>query len=352
MRFLDLVLPLVALLGHLGLWVAMLNRAHSIGIPRPLVNLSTVTTLVMLPLGPCAVLVGLWKGYLPSTTSGWLHGKCPWISGYFILCWIVAVIVVLGWLRRVFWESRTRLLLANHSTDFDIAARLGKRPVARFLGTTMDWIPWNQSLRVRLQEKSLEIPRLDARLAGLSILHLSDFHWTGRLTIDFHAEVARLGAAPVPDLIVLTGDFLDSVACIEWVPKVFEAIASEAWNLFRRSEIMMSALGELAATAQCGWRKSARSISAVVGFRSRSTVRPSCSPEKSCPGSRRRRICRACPREIAGQRPLPESFSPTRPTNGAGPRSAISTCCWPGTRMADKPACRSSGRSFAPAATA
>jgi hypothetical protein len=214
-------LLLVALLGHLGFWVALLNRTHSVGIPRSLVNLLTAVELIVLSALPIAALAAFWFGWIPTSVAQGIGGGSRWIETYLILCWIIAPIVVLGWLRRIAWESTPPLLIANHTRHFDIAKRLGHRPIHGLIGRSLSYIPWNQSFKVQLQEKTLEIPRLDARLDGLTILHLSDFHWTGRMGKEFYAEVSRLAVEAEPDLIALTGDFIDAVDCIDWVREVF-----------------------------------------------------------------------------------------------------------------------------------
>jgi predicted MPP superfamily phosphohydrolase len=74
-------------------------------------------------------------------------------------------------------------------------------------------------LIVHFHDKSLALPRLDPALDDLSILHLSDLHFTGRLGKEFFREVMRLAIESPPDLIAITGDFVDNAACIDWIPE-------------------------------------------------------------------------------------------------------------------------------------
>jgi uncharacterized protein len=67
----------------------------------------------------------------------------------------------------------------------------------------------------------LEVPRLAAALDGLSIVHLSDFHLTGRLGKAYFREVVRISNELQPDLVALTGDLMESAAYFDWIPDTF-----------------------------------------------------------------------------------------------------------------------------------
>ena len=61
-------------------------------------------------------------------------------------------------------------------------------------------LPWNEVFQVDLTEKTLRLPRLPAAWDGLSVLHISDVHFTGTPDRDLfppgHGSVRRLGAGP------------------------------------------------------------------------------------------------------------------------------------------------------------
>jgi predicted MPP superfamily phosphohydrolase len=52
----------------------------------------------------------------------------------------------------------------------------------------------------------------------LSIVHLSDLHFTGVITRRFFEKVVEQVNEMEPDLVAITGDLLDKTACIDWVP--------------------------------------------------------------------------------------------------------------------------------------
>jgi predicted MPP superfamily phosphohydrolase len=66
--------------------------------------------------------------------------------------------------------------------------------------------------------KTLIVPRLPAELDGLSITHLSDLHFTGKITRPFFDRVMEETMALHGDLIAITGDIQESEQCYAWLP--------------------------------------------------------------------------------------------------------------------------------------
>src|SRR5262249_38488998 len=79
-------------------------------------------------------------------------------------------------------------------------------------------VPGNQLLQVELMERTLQLPRLPSVWNGLTILHLGDFHFHGTPEREFFRvvieECLNWG---VPDLLCLTGDFVDSMKHHRWI---------------------------------------------------------------------------------------------------------------------------------------
>ena len=70
-------------------------------------------------------------------------------------------------------------------------------------------LPGNESLQLDLTERAIDLPRLPPALDGLSIVHLSDLHFTGRVGKAYFQEVVRLSNELEPDLVAITGDLVD-----------------------------------------------------------------------------------------------------------------------------------------------
>ena len=221
---LDVTLALVALLGHAAICVGVLNRSHAMGMPRVIVKAITALSFLWLPLGPSIALAPLVHGGSTPAVLQAGSGGAGWWLAYLIPCWIAAAVVVVP------LGAAGVARQAAQTFDFKSHARGGYRRAARASAgawafwRTLTRLPGNQDLTVHLHDESLCLARLDPALDGLSVLHLSDFHFTGRLGKEFFQEIVRLAIETPPDLIALTGDFVDNADCIEWIPDTLGAL--------------------------------------------------------------------------------------------------------------------------------
>ena len=204
----------------------MLNRIHAVGIKRKKVNWVTIIGLAMLPLVPLAVVVTV-----VALGTGWHISRLPkegpwWPLLYLVPCWGLGLAVSIRWLLRKIANRKSGALVSDRSRDVNVAAKLGYRPVDGIVGRMLGLVPGEQCLVARLHEKTLELPRLPEALDGLRILHLSDFHFTGRIQPAYFEEVARLANETPADLIALTGDFVDKTACIDWIPSTIGKLSA------------------------------------------------------------------------------------------------------------------------------
>src|SRR5215218_10319074 len=103
-------------LGHIVLWVALVNRTHALGIKRLWVDLITLVCGIMLaalPLLVAAILAGLIPAH--AIAPDWIASRFVWT--YLTLCaavFIVALLQRLKWLRNP--ERQGSLL--SHQTSF------------------------------------------------------------------------------------------------------------------------------------------------------------------------------------------------------------------------------------------
>lgn len=228
MTIFAVALVLVALLGHAAIWIALVNRVHAVYFPRWIINLITLVSFSCLPAIPLA-LAGwaLWTGSwtfdpfrldlraLPGGTIGLV---------YLGACSMAALIVVPGWLRRQVLHRPPHVLRSHRTQTFHIGqAPLGSSPGASLPSADhahhfLAHLPGNQSLRLEVTEKALAVPRLSPALDGLSVVHLSDLHFTGRVGKAYFQDVVRLSNDLQPDLVAITGDLVDRPPYIDWIP--------------------------------------------------------------------------------------------------------------------------------------
>jgi len=216
------VLLVVAAVGHAAIWVAAINRTHASGWPHAIVGKVDKLFFVILFIPPLLAAYWLTRTDVPSLMPWRLFSsssaQSPGVlafEGYLCLCWLSAAATLATRMRwrslrdvssiRRFYRSRT---LA--------AGDVLRSPDHRH--HLLVHLPGNESLQLDLTEHGLDVPRLPPALEGLSLVHLSDFHFTGRIAKPFFEEVVRRSNAMEPEIVALTGDLVDKPPCIEWVP--------------------------------------------------------------------------------------------------------------------------------------
>jgi hypothetical protein len=224
-----LALLLLALLGHAAVWVALVNRLHAAGLPQWLIETGAACCFLMLAAIP--VGCGWWclqagPEVFARLHAGQLLRAAPvGVLLYLILCWAAAARTVFAWVRRHAWRrppdvlrfDRVRSLL-HRRRPAPTAAEHPHHFIVR--------LPGNQSLHLDLAEREIEVPRLPPALDGLSLVHLSDFHFTGLVGKPYFQEIVRLSNELRPDLVALTGDLVDHDRCIDWIPDTLGRLAA------------------------------------------------------------------------------------------------------------------------------
>ena len=215
---LSVFLVLMALLGHAALWAGAVNRLHGVPMPRPVTEAFTLTMFLCAVSGPVAFLFGVARGSLdPLHLNGWFLVSLP-LTVYVGVCWAMAVKAIATWSYRQ-WMVGPPAALRYH-----------RRRSAEPLDVSQDehhrivHIPGNESLALDIAERAVEIPRLAASLDGLTIVHLSDLHFTGRVGKSYFRHAVRLSNELQPDLVVITGDLVDRVRCMDWIPELLGAL--------------------------------------------------------------------------------------------------------------------------------
>ncbi len=214
-----LILFLGVCVGHLSVLVFSNNWWYGQPLPhRFLFILRAVHGLL--------ILVGVWAfakaflSYRPVideafSGTGW-HRVA---GGYTALCAFVGLVVVpIITLRRRL--RRPGALLANHTTQVNVAGELGYKPVGKGKFRWMAGLPGNQVFEVDFVEKTLRLPHLPAALEGLTILQVTDLHLCGSPGREFHQHVADRCREWEPDVVAITGDLVDSDYHHRWIVPV------------------------------------------------------------------------------------------------------------------------------------
>ncbi len=206
------LIPLVV--GHLALFVLALNLLHSTAVPERLLD---VLNLVLLG----ATLAAL--PFLVARGIHWASWPVP-AKGYALLCLGVA----LGGLPLVTLFRAFRTTpdgITARDREIDLAASPG---LDRLVGDGRHgWLlrlPGNRSLQVRTVECDLNWPGLPPALDGLTIVQVSDLHFSPCYRREFFEAVIDEAARWDGDLVAFTGDLLDDLETLDWVEPIMSRL--------------------------------------------------------------------------------------------------------------------------------
>jgi predicted MPP superfamily phosphohydrolase len=233
----DLGVLGLALAGHAALWLGLANRLHGTGLDRWTVKVWTWAMRLVLLCVP-VVFAALLFSYGPLRSWGQetaAGNSLPpnWASlaiFYLAFCLIIDAIYFPLWLRD---RLRQRpALLSSRSELVSLAERLGTRPVVGLPTTLLSRLPGNELLTLEVVDRSLEIARLPPQLDGLSLVHLTDLHFSGRVSQAYFHEAVRIVNAWQPDLVLVTGDICEKARFIPWVEEILGPIESRLGKFF------------------------------------------------------------------------------------------------------------------------
>jgi len=220
----------LALLGHTSFWVGLVNRMHALAWPEALLRGLTLV---------CALLWGILGATLlgevvlrsqpnePHTWTGWWSRLAwPW-QGYLLCCWLIAGRNLWAWLWGYLLHRPPHVLLSQQVESILLPMPVRKHPEHH----PLVWLPQNEILQVELTRREIRLPYLPPQLDGFTLLHLSDLHFTGRVAQEWFRQTIEFCARLQADLVTLTGDFLDTMDCLDWIPKVLAPLRGR-WGVY------------------------------------------------------------------------------------------------------------------------
>jgi hypothetical protein len=178
-------------------------------------------TLIAFAATPAApVAFGVWlarRGWTLLGPNDWF-ALPPGVLFYLGLCWAAGATGIVQWAWRRAIHRPPAALRRHQSRSIRFGPRHGESGSPDHSHHFLAHLPGNEVLDLDHAERSLAVERLDAALDGLSIVHLSDLHFTGRIGKAFFQDVVDLSNQEEPDLVAVTGDLVDAEAYIDWVP--------------------------------------------------------------------------------------------------------------------------------------
>jgi hypothetical protein len=222
---------LPALLGHGYFSAAFFNHTHSTALPRWIIDPATAVAFGWTLLVPVALTVLVVRG---DDRLLVLEAAPPlvWLARFYLaVAWLAGVATGCRWIWLRSLRRPPRVL------RYDRTRRSDWRPAAASGASNGDHrllvrLPGNEIQRLELVERAIEIPRLPEALDRLSIVHLSDLHFTGRIGKAYFHEVVRQSNALDPDLVAITGDLVDFTEYIDWMSDTLGELTSRYGTYF------------------------------------------------------------------------------------------------------------------------
>jgi hypothetical protein len=233
MLALSFALVALALVGHAALWIGIVNRWHATGFPRALVKSVTLLFYAAFVAMPLLVLAHFVRAGSSSWTSADWSIRLDWATGYIAFCAAYGAVHVATWTlerRGVGRMPREVRPLDRQVVDMTKlpTGHPARGPRARLFAQ----IPFNEFWHLEVSRCEVEIARLPRALDGLSIWHLSDLHFSGRIDRGYFDELVRLTNADPADLVFLTGDVCDRQHYIAWIPETIGLVEARLGKFF------------------------------------------------------------------------------------------------------------------------
>ena len=228
---LTLLLFVLAILGHTTLWISAINRLHARPWPEGRLRaLRHVHEFCVVAFPPFLIATaGLWGPRL-LVTNRWSEAGLGWFV-LFTACWLGSVWLVYVSLRH--WLGRTPSAQVGFQQHLvDVAFELGERPIASGPYVNLARLPFNGQYRVEISSKTIQLLRLPQELDGLTIWHISDWHFSGTLRREFYERIVLEMQRRPADLILFTGDLIDNPACLEWLDSTLEKLTATEGRYF------------------------------------------------------------------------------------------------------------------------
>jgi len=226
---LDYLLFALAWLGHACISMVLVNLVYSHPWHKTLLKIFRATMGLLIFAGPPAF--AWFVGYRvldifesAASTPGRLAETTYLGLALFTSCVALPVVT----LRRC-TRPLPRCVLGESTRTIDVAKELGELPFGDGEGAHAAHLPFNNIFNVDFTTLTVALPALPAACDGLTLLQISDLHFFGTPSQRFFDFVMQhCMSEGVPDLVLITGDVVDSDTHYQWIRPVLGQLR---WNL-------------------------------------------------------------------------------------------------------------------------
>ncbi|HEY5313848.1 MAG TPA: metallophosphoesterase, partial [Pirellulales bacterium] len=206
-----------------ALWAGFINRVHGTALPRRPVRALTALGVLGLVVSPLAVAIVGWQHEFRIIGRGDWDGV-PWGLMFYVgLCAVGAPLMAGAWLVHRWQDRAAGTLLDERSRSYDLRAAALEGVESPAMQRLIQ-LRANEASQLAVTHKTLYLARLPAELDRLTIAHLSDLHFTGRVGKQFFVEVVNRVNELDADLVALTGDIVDKARYLPWLPDTVQRL--------------------------------------------------------------------------------------------------------------------------------
>jgi predicted MPP superfamily phosphohydrolase len=227
MSLLGLSLFFAAWVGHSAIWLVALNVLYAQPVRRSVLRAARLLVGILVVVFPVALAVHSGIDLPNFPPLEWTGSSVP-VAAYLFSTWFVALVIIpVVTISRQIRTTPPQLVSSKSEVvrhdGVDKAVHAGDGKYRR-----LALLPFNEVLQVEFAHQTLEIASLPPAWDGLTILQLSDLHFCGTPDSTFFQKVFdRCMADGTPDILVLSGDYVDSSSHHRWIMRLMSRLQ---WN--------------------------------------------------------------------------------------------------------------------------
>jgi predicted MPP superfamily phosphohydrolase len=206
-------------IGEAACIVYAINVLHAYPWRVRWTEMATLAALAVLGIGSAE----LTRRYWMTPVSGWP----PALVAFAVVCCLMTLVVL-----PLATIARARRVRRSGAVAGERRGALLEGPPESFIGDGPNaWmlrLPGNTSLNLESRDWTVPVGALPEELDGLSILHLTDLHFSRAYSRRYFEAVFAAAAEMPADMVCVTGDLIDDPACIDWIAPLLAGLPGPA----------------------------------------------------------------------------------------------------------------------------
>jgi predicted MPP superfamily phosphohydrolase len=223
-----------AWVGHAYILTTLLNNLYARSLPKKFLKPWRFITGLLILAFPLLVLSGVnpaWFDFVngsPVFVNG-VWGYC--VFTYAAMCPVFGLVYLVVNIFR-YLRKPPACVLAEETRTLDLWPEYGEKLIGDGIGRPLARVPGNCAFKVDVTDLTLALERLPPEWEGLTLHVVGDLHFHGTPSrVYFDRVIAELTAGPIPDLVCLVGDYVDTDAHHQWIVPVLGRLQAKEAKL-------------------------------------------------------------------------------------------------------------------------